>query len=263
MIKYADAPTRVPTPVEFVDSARVPSVGFQCANVMDDPPVHNTVVKLTAVTPKASSGAVIFDPSDIPPPCDAPPILPPAEPPPINVLADIVMDGNLAPPNCFSVGSMVDDTDMAHPPSPTTPFEFPFDPMVDQYFASVLAGLPDIPSTMDSVTRVISSPRVCGLNGDTRSTIRALRHGSGRPFSLMVDGGANICLTGLLSLLVDTVSIPPMPISVAIEGAGASMADCCTKRGLLPLQLADGGVYYQPCYYCENAVETNLASSPT
>jgi hypothetical protein len=128
--------------------------------------------------------------------------------------------------------------------------------MVDQYFASVLAGLPDIPSTMDSVTRVISSPWVCGLNGDTRSTIRALRHGSGRPFSSMVDGGANICLTGTLSLLVDTVSIPPMPISVAIEGAGASIADCCTKRGLLPLQLADGGVYYQPCYYCENAVET-------
>ncbi len=40
MIKYADAPTGVPTPVEFVDSARVPSVSFQCANVMDDPPVH-------------------------------------------------------------------------------------------------------------------------------------------------------------------------------------------------------------------------------
>ena len=66
----------------------------------------------------------------------------------------------------------------------------------------------------------------------------------------MVDGGANICLTGTLSLLVDTISIPPMPISVAVEGAGTSIADCCTKRGLLPLQLTDGGVYFQPCYYC-------------
>jgi hypothetical protein len=37
------------------------------------------------------------------------------------------------------------------------------------------------------------------------------------------------------------------------------MADCCTQRGLLPLQLADGGVYYQPCYYCENAVETIIS----
>ncbi len=80
--------------------------------------------------------------------------------------------------------------------------------------------------------------------------------GTGQCFSLMVDGGANICLTGTLSLLVDTISIPPMPISVAVEGAGTSIADCCTKRGLLPLQLMDGGVYFQPCYYCENAVET-------
>ena len=46
-----------------------------------------------------------------------------------------------------------------------------------------------------------------------------------------------------------------MPISVAIEGTGASLADCGTKHGLLPLQLADGGVYYQPCYFCENALE--------
>ena len=62
-----------------------------------------------------------------------------------------------------------------------------------------------------------------------------------------------------LSLLVDTISIPPMPISVAVEGAGASIADCCTKRGLLPLQLKDGDVYFQPCYYCENAVETIIS----
>ena len=75
----------------------------------------------------------------------------------------------------------------------------------------------------------------------------------------MVDGGANICLTGTLSLLIDSVSVPPMPVSVAIEGAGASIADCCTKCSLLPLQLANGGVYFQPCYYCENAVETIIS----
>ena len=83
--------------------------------------------------------------------------------------------------------------------------------------------------------------------------------GTGKCFSSMVDGGANICLTGTLSLLVDTISIPPMPISVAVEGMGASIADCCTKPGLLPLQLTDGGVYFQLCYYCENAVETKLS----
>jgi hypothetical protein len=39
----------------------------------------------------------------------------------------------------------------------------------------------------------------------------------------MVDGGGNICLTGTLSLLVDTISIPPISISVAVEGAGHSL----------------------------------------
>jgi hypothetical protein len=123
----------------------------------------------------------------------------------------------------------------------------------------VIAALPDIPSTMDSVTRIITSPRVCGLNGDVRSRVQRASTGGGQRFSSMVDGGANICLTGTLSLLVDTFSISPMPISVAVEGVGASIADCCTKRGLLPLQLTDGGIYFQPCYYCENAVETIIS----
>jgi hypothetical protein len=119
--------------------------------------------------------------------------------------------------------------------------------------------LPDLPSTMDSVTHVITTPCVCGLNGDARSRVQRVSTSTGQRFSSMIDGGANICLTGTLSLLVDTISIPPMPNSVAVEGAGASIADCCTKRGLLPLQLTEGGVYFQPCYYCENAVETIIS----
>jgi hypothetical protein len=167
LIMYADAPTGDPTPVEFVDSARVPSVSFQCAKVMDDPLVPHPVVKLTSVTPNTSLGTVVFDPAAIPPPCDTPPILPPAEPPPLEFSADIVQDGDREQPHCFPVGSMVDDTAMARLHSPSMPFEFLFDPTVNQYFASVLAELPDIPSTMDSVTRVVGTPRVCGLNGDT------------------------------------------------------------------------------------------------
>jgi hypothetical protein len=123
----------------------------------------------------------------------------------------------------------------------------------------VIAMLPDLPSTMDSVTHVITTPCVCGLNGDARSRVQRVSTSTGQRFSSMIDGGANICLTGTLSLLVDTISIPPMPNSVAVEGAGASIADCCTKRGLLPLQLTEGGVYFQPCYYCENAVETIIS----
>ncbi len=71
-----------------------------------------------------------------------------------------------------------------------------------------------------------------------------------------MDGGANIFLTGVLDLLVDVVSIAPLPILVATKAGTVSLDDCCTKRGLLPLTLADGSIYYQPCYYCKNAVET-------
>jgi hypothetical protein len=78
-------------------------------------------------------------------------------------------------------------------------------------------------------------------------------------FSSMVDGGANICFTGNLSLLVNVVDIPPLPILVAVEGDGTSMADCCTKRGLLLLTLENGSVYYQMCHYCANAVKTIIS----
>ena len=77
------------------------------------------------------------------------------------------MEGNFVQPQYIPVGSIMDDTDIARPTSSSTPFEFPFDPTVDQYFDSVLGMLPEIPSTMDSVIRVINNPQVCELNGDT------------------------------------------------------------------------------------------------
>jgi hypothetical protein len=73
---------------------------------------------------------------------------------------------------------------------------------------------------------------------------------------LLVDGGANIFITGILELLVDVVSIPPLPISVATTSGSISLDDCCTKQGLLPVMLADKFIYYQPCYYHKNATET-------
>jgi hypothetical protein len=74
-----------------------------------------------------------------------------------------------------------------------------------------------------------------------------------------VDTGANICVTGVLDSLVDVVVISPLPISVAVHGSGISLDDCCTHRGLLPLPLDDGSVYYQPCFYCKNIVETIIS----
>jgi hypothetical protein len=115
---------------------------------------------------------------------------------------------------------------------------------------------------MDSVTHVVGLPRVCGLSLTDDVVVRMSRatttHDTWDNPSL-VDGGANICLTGVLDLLVEVVSIAPLPISVATKNGDISLDDCCTKRGLLPLMLADGTVYYQPCYYCKNAVETIIS----
>jgi hypothetical protein len=61
---------------------------------------------------------------------------------------------------------------------------------------------------------------------------------------------------GVLDLLIDVEPIDPLPISVATVGGTVSKDDCCTKKGLLPLTLDDGSIYYQPCFYCKNAVDT-------
>ena len=119
---------------------------------------------------------------------------------------------------------------------------------------------------MDSVMRVVGLPRVFGLRGNKASYARitarvnsaAAGSDSGSTPS-MVDGGANICVTGLLELLVDVEPIPPLPISVATKTDKFSLDSCCTMKGLLPLTLDDGSVYYQPCYYCKNASETIIS----
>jgi hypothetical protein len=119
---------------------------------------------------------------------------------------------------------------------------------------------------MDSVTRVVGLPLVFGLRGDEESYARVTARvnntstGSASVYSpSMMDGGANICVTGLLDLLVDVEPIPPLPISVATKTGKISLDSCCTKKGLLPLALDNGSVYYQPCYYCKNATETIIS----
>ena len=71
-----------------------------------------------------------------------------------------------------------------------------------------------------------------------------------------MDGGANICLTGDLSILVDVVNIPPLPITVALNGEGVTYDDFCTKQGFILLTLMDGSIHWQLCFYSSNAVET-------
>ncbi len=35
--------------------------------------------------------------------------------------------------------------------------------------------------------------------------------------------------------------------------------NCCTARSRTPLQLDDGSIYWQVCYYCKNAVEAIIS----
>ena len=122
----------------------------------------------------------------------------------------------------------------------------------------MLADLPDSPSTKDSVTHIVGIPHICGLSGDVSTTVTVLQTGVHNN-STLVDMGANICIAGSLDSLVDVVVIPPLPVSVAVHGAGVTLDDCCTHRGLLPLPMEDGTVYYQTCFYCKNIVATNIS----
>jgi hypothetical protein len=63
---------------------------------------------------------------------------------------------------------------------------------------------------------------------------------------------------GDLDSLFDVVAIPLLSISVAVEGT-SSIDDCCTARGLTPIQLDDGSIYWQVCYFCANTVKTIIS----
>jgi hypothetical protein len=166
-----------------------------------------------------------------------------------------------APKVYIPQGSILDPGIMVRPSSPVTPFEFPFD-LPCGYTPSCFEDNLSQYRPMDSVMRVVGLPRVYGLKGDEGSYVKLMRTKGRldlRDHPSLMDGGANICITGILGLLVDVENIPPLPISVATTSGSLSMDDCCTKKGLIPLTLSDGSVYYQPCYYCKNATETIIS----
>ena len=67
-----------------------------------------------------------------------------------------------------------------------------------------------------SVIHIRRRPRIFGLGRDCASTV----------FAKLINGGANICVTGDLSTLVNVKEIPPMRILVAIAGDAISSDDC-------------------------------------
>jgi hypothetical protein len=166
-------------------------------------------------------------------------------------------DGYFIPP-----GSSADPSILIQPALPTTPFKFPFH-MAEKTYCdfNVSDGLPQH-LLQDSIARVVGLMRVCGLELDSDLSVTVSRTKGmvdviDNP--LLIDGGANICITGILDLLVEVETIAPLPILVVTTSGQISLDDCCIKHGLLPLTLDDGAIYYQPCYYCKNAVETIIS----
>jgi hypothetical protein len=162
---------------------------------------------------------------------------------------------------CIPPGSLADPTILVRPASPTTPFEVPFPRGTKTQWEDGALGVNPTtnPLRHESVTRVVGLMRMCGLDSMTDVCMKLSRVAGAAPLTrtpTLLDGGATICLTGVLELLVDVESIAPLPILVTTIGGSVSTDDCCTKKGLLLLTLDDSIMYYQPCFYCKNAVET-------
>ena len=142
------------------------------------------------------------------------------------------------------------------PPSPLDHFKDCWDTMALVLLPYSLQG----PCSFGSVHRVITCPWVLGFQGGGQSyarinlTAMATLATPGR----LIDGSANICITGNLDSIVDVVAIPPLLFLVAVEGE-SSIDDCCTARGMTLLQLDDGSIYWQVCYFCKNTVETIIS----
>jgi hypothetical protein len=111
-----------------------------------------------------------------------------------------------------------------------------------------------------SITCMLACSRVLDFCLDSMS-YACIAQTAGTPvgsYDSLVDGGANICVTGDIALLSDVISTPPLPILVALHGK-STMDDCCTARGRLPIQLDDGSVFWQQCYYSNSTVETIIS----
>jgi hypothetical protein len=198
----------------------------------------------------------LLPPAELPP-VILTPVLPPAEPPPPVLLppVDLSLSGYSHHPEGSLFHRLMNDT-------PISP-QLPFDHLPDRWdtMAPVfLSDSPRGPRSFGSVSRIVTCPRVLWFQGGGRSYARINLTALAPPATpgRLIDGGANICITGDLDSLFDVVTIPPLAISVAVEGT-SSIDDCCTARGLTPIQLDGGSIYWQVCYFCANVVKTIIS----
>ena len=192
-----------------------------------------------------------------PPPVLLIPVPPPAEPPPPVLLP--LMEFSLSCSPIHPEGSLLHRWVHDGPLSSQSSFEKLSDGW-DTMASNLLPDSPRGPRSFGSVHRVVTCPRVLGFQGSGHSyaRINLTAFTPSTSPGRLIDGGANICITGDLASLFDVVAIPPLSISVAVEGT-SSIDDCCTARGMTPIQLDDGSIYWQACYFCANAVETMIS----
>ena len=162
--------------------------------------------------------------------------LPPPEPPPKDIF-----------PPC----SFIDD--LMRAPSKPTICITQLNLRTDQELDSTPTLLPyQIPPILDSLTRVVCSLRMCGIRGEDKTSVKILRVSDCN--GKLIHSGSNVCVTQNLTILLDISNINPIDISVALDRTSTSLDNRITKRGLLPLTLSDGSIYYQTCFYCGNMV---------
>jgi hypothetical protein len=109
------------------------------------------------------------------------------------------------------------------------------------------------PPVLGSVTCICGQPQVFGFTDGFFIHRISVNDG------LLMDSGANICITNLIDLLVNAVDIPPFTFFIGCDISTPNIDYCCTKHGLLPLPLVGVSLYYQPCYYCKNVTETIIS----
>jgi len=152
-------------------------------------------------------------------------------------------------------------------PSPDDVIDF------HEHFNERVDALREQEGRMSTVVHINCTPRVVGLTAtrDANAFIKALSKQSNRykQQSLdqwvakpsLIDGGANICATSALHLLIEVVELTtPMQIVLAqVDGKEPQLDDCCTAKGFLPIRFKSGKVHYQLCYYCKNMGDTIIS----
>ena len=160
--------------------------------------------------------------------------------------------------NRLPVGSLMDGSRIISPTS-IRDFEFfPTPPRLEAGDGDVapLFGSSDI-DDVENVVHVVYHPRTVGIGQDK---YRVFKLDDGRGRGGLSDSGANICITNDSSILLNVRHITPFRIGIAVDTSSTHIdVLTCKLCGDLPMEMADGSIHLQPCYYNEGASDTIIS----